>query len=225
MSGGTDGIFYANITSARATIISYSFICIDDFGNENRTSYNTFTVNKAGSSLNLFLNGTDASKNYQNGSYANFTALEQNGLNVSISANISGWIDQENKISPYENITQILCEENSNFNITDWFPGSENYTLSSKTNYVMCFKTLPLGNYTHYFCEGNYSVENKSSALGSNYEYFYCDYGCNKQALKYLDGFGFIKCNPNPTTQNLTVIGIVIVLFVVMFLVIPKIRG
>jgi len=52
-SNDTTDIFYANITSIGAGVLSYSFICNDTSGSQNRTDYNTFTVNKGSSELTL----------------------------------------------------------------------------------------------------------------------------------------------------------------------------
>jgi hypothetical protein len=90
--------------------------------------------------LNLYLNGTDSNKDYQNGTYANFTVVLDEGGVVNLITNMSGWTTQSS-VSPLQNISYVSCSQNTIYNITGWFTGNTTYLPSSETHYVNCTVT------------------------------------------------------------------------------------
>lgn len=90
--------------------------------------------------IDLYLNGTLGNVYYQNQSYANFTSKLNTTGYVNLTTNITGFIPQYNKLSPYTNISQINCDlNNTYYNITSWFNSNATHTASSSSHYAICW--------------------------------------------------------------------------------------
>jgi len=203
-------------------------------------SFNTFSLEeksgvepppKADTNIELFLNGTQGNRYYPNESYANFTTiLNISGL-VNLETNITGFIDQLNKVSPYENITQLTCESNNTYyNITGYFEENSTTLGSSETHYAICYfpttttTTIPF-NFTFTeikktSCENDiYLVENTTTWNGTQYLSVYnstvCEYNCSS----YL---GKPRCNQEPFVNWLLFIIILVGVSLILKFIILK---
>ena len=118
--------------------ILYKWYAGDSSGNWNSSNKFNYTVAKASTSIDLFLNGTQENKTYIQGQVANITAsIDISGKNISIDANFTG--SQEtisSGLSPLTNFTNTFSLNTSIYNITAYFSGDENYTPSSVTYFL-----------------------------------------------------------------------------------------
>ncbi|MEM5807919.1 MAG: S8 family peptidase, partial [Candidatus Aenigmatarchaeota archaeon] len=127
-------------------VVSWRFIANNSLDNWNTSMpYQSFTIQKATSSINILLDGTEDNKTYEKGQLANITAI----VNVSdkpiiIEANFSGL---STPIAP--GITTVTNITNTGnlilgiYNITAYFVGDENYTQSALTRYLTIQDTTP----------------------------------------------------------------------------------
>ncbi|MBN2094432.1 MAG: hypothetical protein JW727_00135 [Candidatus Aenigmarchaeota archaeon] len=116
----------------------------DTFGNTNDTMpYQNFTVQKATSTITLYLNGTDGDRSYSENSNANFTAeLSVSGKVVEIWANFTGSLTPwQSGTSPLQNITNLTYSMGS-YLVKANFSGDENYT-STETSHVVTITLDP----------------------------------------------------------------------------------
>jgi len=92
-----------------------------------------------GTTLDLYLNGTDDDREFSNGTYANFTVVSSESDVVNLTTNMTGWTDQGGS-SPLENISLISCNNDTVYNITAWgsFAGNLTHLPSLETHYVTC---------------------------------------------------------------------------------------
>ena len=124
----TDGnVYYYNITDLRAAVYVWKMIANDSSGNYNSTIQYNYTVQKAATSTQLFLNGSRANLStvYRGG----FNATGNTSvINVSIYRNGTLVNDSTaTKAFYYANLAA------GSYNITAKNPGNENYTNSSET--------------------------------------------------------------------------------------------
>jgi len=136
----------AQVSNETVLLGNGTYIYVAEFlGNESgnytetNISYALF-VNKAATSVRLFLNGTEANSYYNPSTVANFTAiLNVSGVNVTLFTNItSGW--NVTNTTPLINYTTLPSNTSIVYNITASYNGSANYSASSQTYYM----TLPI---------------------------------------------------------------------------------
>jgi outer membrane protein assembly factor BamB len=100
----------------------------------NYTDQWFYTVEKATTEIRLYLNGSESDKTYNLTQIANITAeLNVSQKTIFLYSNMSGWVLQS---SPTPLINYTTLKEKGTFNITAYFEGDENYTVSSKTRYL-----------------------------------------------------------------------------------------
>ncbi|MFH1669889.1 MAG: Ig-like domain-containing protein [Candidatus Woesearchaeota archaeon] len=104
------------------------------------TTSNTLTINKAASTVDLLLNGTDNNLTVERLADANITASITAGDSVSIYTYRNGTLINSGT-SPLVNISQYA--EQADYNITVTYTASENYTASSKTHWLLIRDTTP----------------------------------------------------------------------------------
>jgi hypothetical protein len=123
-------------------------------GNENYTSNQTVYyyvfVNKAPTSTNLLLNGTDGDRTYNYGQVANLTAtVNASGETVRIDANFTSGYTTSGT-TPLHNYTTLNYNPGT-YNVTGYMQETTNYTASSETHYLYLYGwskiewTLPTG--------------------------------------------------------------------------------
>jgi len=102
------------------------------FPSTNVTRY--ITVNRAPTETNLLLNGTDGNVNYEPNQVANFTVtVNKSGETVYLDSNYTGWVLQSGTTPLYNYTT--LTTTGTNWNITGYYEGNQNYTSSYETHY------------------------------------------------------------------------------------------
>jgi len=103
----------------------------------NSISDNRFAlVNKGVSNISLFINGTEANSSVQQGQAVNFTATINTTYNVNLTLNttITNWPPAKSVIgTSISNITSTGGVSGTDFNITSWFDGDQNWTADSQT--------------------------------------------------------------------------------------------
>jgi uncharacterized protein YjbI with pentapeptide repeats len=113
----------------------YRWFARDAAGNWNQTAMQNYTINKAPTTLRLFLNDVESNRNYNLFDVANFTAVLENlpGKTVTIISNISGF-GTRTGTSPFQTNVQLLNK--GIFNVTGYFLGNQNYSASSQTYFI-----------------------------------------------------------------------------------------
>jgi len=111
-------------------------------GTENYTFYsiiNMTRINSSGTSISLWLNGTENNKTYDRTTMANITALVNSSLNVTIAANYTGLpVDITNNSITATNLTNTSNLQIGLYNITAYYNGyNSNYSTSSKTYFMI----------------------------------------------------------------------------------------
>jgi hypothetical protein len=105
-------------------------------GNENysaNTTSNILVINKAPTSISLWLNETEGSKSYNINDTANFTAvINVTGLTINLTSNYTGF-GQLNGTTSIENTTNLT--EQGLFYINASSEGNENYSSTSTVYY------------------------------------------------------------------------------------------
>ncbi len=114
---------------------NYRWFATDASGNWNQTTMQTYLVDKAPTTLRLFLNGIESNRNYNLFDIANFTAVLDNlpGKTVSIISDVPGF-GLRTGTSPFQTTIQLLFK--GNFNVTGYFTGNQNYSASSQTYFI-----------------------------------------------------------------------------------------
>lgn len=101
----------------------------------NATVSDLFAIDKASSSISLYLNNTRGNKQYVKYNYANFTALSNiTGLVVNITSNWSAYTPEPTGTTLVYNTTQLSSV--GTFNITGYTLGNANYSGSLETWYA-----------------------------------------------------------------------------------------
>lgn len=139
-----DGVLVSNPDNTVLGAGTYNYV-YNTTGGENYTSVaslDTFVlaVNKAPTSIRLFLNGTEGTKTYTHGDIANFTVQLNVSETIILTSNYTGWVDQTGTQTIYN--TTFLGVSGNNFNITAYFVGNENYT-SSQREYIFNVNSIP----------------------------------------------------------------------------------
>ncbi|OYT53501.1 MAG: hypothetical protein B6U72_05535, partial [Candidatus Altiarchaeales archaeon ex4484_2] len=118
--------------------VGWNFWANDSSDNWNKSMpTQPFTVQKANTTINLYLNGTDGDESYYQNDSANFTViLSAFGKTVELWTNLSGVMQLwDTGPSPLENITQLDYGYGT-YLIKANFSGDENYTASEKIHYL-----------------------------------------------------------------------------------------
>ena len=131
-----------NITSQNNTAITFPAGSVNltssNIGNQNYTkcsqSSSTITVNQGAAVITLLLNGSSADASYTANRGANFTVvLNVSDKTVYLDSNYTGWVLQSNSPSII-NYTKLTVA-GTNWNLTGYFQGDQNYTFNSSTYY------------------------------------------------------------------------------------------
>ena len=121
-------VYNFSIRDLAAGTYNYYWFANDTFGNTNITSVQTYTINKASSSVNTFLNNSRS-----NIIIPQNTAIYLNGTKTAgegiIQIYNNGTIINSG-LSPLSNLTNFT--QAGIFNITTLYPATQNYTLSSE---------------------------------------------------------------------------------------------
>ncbi|MDD5416556.1 MAG: hypothetical protein PHU12_01115, partial [Candidatus Aenigmarchaeota archaeon] len=116
-------------------------------GDENYTDNSTTVsyyayIAKGSTTTYLYLNGSRANTGYATNDPANFTAsVNLSGATVYIAANITGFTTVSG-ITPLYNYTTLI--DSGVYNITGYYPESENYSASSESWYATVSGTAAL---------------------------------------------------------------------------------
>jgi len=102
----------------------------------NNGNYWIYTVNKASTVMNLYLNETDGDKDFHSNETVNITADLSISFNVEIWTNFTGtyekWYNGSEPLTNYTSMNYGLGP----FRITGLFSGNQNYSSSSETHYL-----------------------------------------------------------------------------------------
>jgi hypothetical protein len=121
-------------------------------GNENYSDNTTgatyfLNVSRGATGINLYLNGTEASRNYEQYNIANFTAkINVSGLTITLQSNYSGFSPINNDTVVY-NISNLTTTANFS-NLTANFSGNQNYSSSITTYFFNVTPITPKLNMT-----------------------------------------------------------------------------
>jgi parallel beta-helix repeat protein len=191
---------------------SYTYV-YNTSGGQNYTSgsvSNTLIINKAPTSIRLFLNGTEGNVSYTQNQVANFTVvLNVPGKIVNLYSDYPGWVLQSG-LTPLMNYT-LLTTAGSKFNLTGYFEGDENYTSSSQTYFFdvfpvsipnvsfvpKCSKDSDCGS---SYCDYNSHTYKKPECKNAGTDKSYCDWvdDYGSYCLKCMHcGDGVINCDEN----------------------------
>lgn len=116
----------------------YAYL-LNTSGGDNWTSVSEgdslcISVGKGPTETSMHLDGMAGNRNYVLDDEANFTVvLNVTGKGVYLQSNMTGWVLQSGA-TPLMNYTNL--SSTGYFNMTGYFPGSENYTASLKTYYA-----------------------------------------------------------------------------------------
>ncbi len=164
VTNDSQGIFWINLTDLSAGSYSYKWYASNTINVWNYTAQLPFSIARQPTNTTLLLNGSMGDFKYDIPTFANFTVfVNVTGKNVTLTANISGWLDQ-NATTVLFNIT--LLQRAGIYNITAYFAGDQNYSASSQTHFATAADVhapLVLGNFslpesgTEYYPGRNYT--------------------------------------------------------------------
>jgi len=125
--------YYFNVTDLPAGTYVWKEYANDTYDYWNITNdgtYWSYTVSKASTSMNLYLNGTDGDEDYNSNETVNITADLNVSFDVEIWTNFTGSYDLwDSGSDPLMNYTSMNYGIGP-FNITANFSGNQNYTAS-----------------------------------------------------------------------------------------------
>jgi len=131
-----NSVSITNDTSVQLSAGTYVYVAniTDQTNYTGYTDTETLTINKAPTESVLLINGTNADKSFFRTDTANFTTyVNISGKTVGIDTNITGW-EAPTGVTPLYNYT--ILNDIGYFNITGYFAGDENYSMSYDTLYV-----------------------------------------------------------------------------------------
>jgi len=135
--------YYITKNDLPAGTYNYRWYANDTSNNWGSTSLYVYTVNKRPAEVTLYLNGSSATKWYQSGATANFTVYSNVSTTVVLTANITGWTDQEATQTIY-NTTALTGGDGTAYNITGYVKDTANYTGTlSDTEYAKMDSSKP----------------------------------------------------------------------------------
>ncbi|MEK6903866.1 MAG: hypothetical protein AABW64_04440 [Nanoarchaeota archaeon] len=126
-------VYTFNRTDLAAALYSYQWIFNDTSGNKNQTSTQSYTVQRASSSVNLTLDTSGGNLTILVGTSVNITALQTAGEGIIQLFNTGNLINNGNPLA--SNIT--LFSSLGAFNITAVYSATENFTDSFVTSYAI----------------------------------------------------------------------------------------
>jgi hypothetical protein len=125
-----DSAYSYQLTDLAAGTYNYRWYMNDTSDNWNSTSSQSYVINKAATTVNLLLNGTDGNVTIDYGEPVNMSAT------LSISDTVTLYVDgldAGSGIGYVENVTTLGLGVH---NITASYPGNGNYTASSETHWL-----------------------------------------------------------------------------------------
>ncbi len=139
--------WYINFTQDQiggAGTYNYTWFGIDTAGSQNSSGTINYTISKAATNMELWLNGTEGNSTYFQSQVANFTTKLNMSRAITLRSNYTGFADQTGT-QTITNYTNLLTT-GSFFNLTAFWGGDENYTGAQKdylfntssTNIGMC---------------------------------------------------------------------------------------
>ncbi len=139
VSGNVGSVYFYNYTGIPAGGYVWQMIGNDSFGNTNQTDFYNYVVNKASSSVNLTLNGVDGNITVQVGNNnVNLSALRLGGEgNIKLFRNGTLINEGQPTISNLSNFTVL-----GDYNITVIYEETQNFTSSSRTNFLFVIDNL-----------------------------------------------------------------------------------
>ena len=153
MSNNTASIFYANITRMGASVLNYSFVCNDTSGNQNRSTYATFTVNKATPTVTGVFGG---SSTITYGTSPEYVASEFNSGDVGCTYEALRNGISLGTGSPIEDTTILSA---GIYNYTYYTNGCTNYTYNKDEDILTVNKVTTTCNLYLNNTEGNRTYE------------------------------------------------------------------
>ncbi len=133
ISGNNGAVYFYNYTSIPAGGYVWQIIANDTSNNINQTELFSYTVNRAASSVNLTLNGIDGNVTVQVGSNnVNLTGSRLAGEgNIKLFRNGTLINEGQPTIFNFSNFTTL-----GDYNITVIYEQTQNFTSSSRTNFL-----------------------------------------------------------------------------------------
>lgn len=108
----------------------------DSFGLFNQTQKQTFTISKASSTTNLYLNGSASDVSYEKYAIANLTGIVNPSFTAKLNLNATGWGNNfDSGVGSVENISNMSMSLGI-YNLTAHFDGNQNYSKSSQTYFI-----------------------------------------------------------------------------------------
>jgi len=133
-------IYSINFTGLSAGNYGYGWYAYDSQNNQNYTSLYSYNVNSASSSVTLLLNGTNGNISIKEGSSINISSVLSTPNSGYIEVYIEGTLIN-NGTSPISNIT--LFSYPGLYNITAYYPATQNYLSTAQTYFVRVNDTTP----------------------------------------------------------------------------------
>jgi hypothetical protein len=130
-------VYNKTFSALAAGTYTYKWYASDATGNQNVTASNTFTVNKASSGVDLLLGGTSANFSAEIPQTVNITGTRTAGESL-IEIYRDGAVIA-NGSSPLTQLESFSTE--GTFNVTLRHPGTQNFTSSYETHYVLADDT------------------------------------------------------------------------------------
>jgi len=125
-----DSVYSYQLTDLAAGTYNYRWYMNDTSDNWNSTSSQSYVINKAATSVNLLLNGTDGNLTIDYGEPVNISAT------LSIADTVTLYVDGTNAGSDIGYVENVTTLGGGVHNITALYPGDENYTASSETHWL-----------------------------------------------------------------------------------------
>jgi hypothetical protein len=129
-------VYYKTFSSQAAGSYTFKWYANDTSNNWNTSDSWTYVIAKAKTLTRLWINGTEANSEYEQGSTTlNFTATVNTSYSSTIylHTNITGWgSDKSSDTSSITNLTSSSGFSGYWFNITAYFLGDANYSESSQ---------------------------------------------------------------------------------------------
>ena len=116
-------------------------------GNANYTSNTTdtyyLTVNKAPTTIHLYLNGSEGNLTIASGSAVNATVTATNAQGTLYLYRNGTIYNQTTGVSSIQNISTFTGSPATEFNLTGYYPESENYTAADPVTYWVIIESTP----------------------------------------------------------------------------------
>ena len=140
VSSSFGNIYSINFTGLSAGNYGYRWYAYDSKNNQNYTILYSYDVVPASSSINLLLNGTNGNISIKEGSSINISSSISTPNSGYIELYINGVIINSGT-SPISNVT--LFSYPGNYNVSAYYPATQNYLSTTKTYFVWVNDTTP----------------------------------------------------------------------------------